>query len=357
MLGVLEGWKEHALRRESSLGLGPGLAQRVARNVFLHAAPVETCAAVLGSGMPTEADLNLLFALNALLAEGSVAKAAERLGLSESAMSRALARLRDATGDELLVRAGRAMVLTPHALALRERVGDLLQASRAVLQPGDAHVDPRALQQLFTVRANDGFIEAFAHRLVARAASDAPGVRLRFAPKPDKDVRPLREGLLDLDIGVLGESGPEVRVQMLFRDRFVGVVRQGHPLLDEPGVSAERYAACDHVVTSRSGRNGGPVDDALAAMGLVRNTAAVVPSFGTALSIAAATDLVALIPSSYFEHLRSQGTLRAFALPVATQQITVSQMWHPRLDRDPAHRWLRGLVLEVCRPLNEQARA
>ena len=307
--------------------------------------------------MPTDTDLNLLFALNALLSEGSVAKAAERLGLSESAMSRALARLRESTGDELLVRAGRAMVLTPHALALRDRVRELVQESRAVLHPAGADMDPSALQQLFTIRANDGFIEGFAHQLVARAAHEAPGVRLRFAPKPDKDVRPLREGLIDLDIGVLGESGPEVRVQALFRDHFVAVVHEGHPLLAAPAITAERYAACGHVVTSRHGRTEGPVDVALAAMGLVRNAAVVVPSFGTALAIAAATDLVALIPSSYFEHLRVRGTLRAFPLPMPTAQITVSQMWHPRLDRDPAHRWLRGVVLEVCRPLNEQTKA
>ena len=210
--------------------------------------------------MPTDADLNLLFALNALLSEGSVAKAAERLGLSESAMSRALARLRESTGDQLLVRAGRAMVLTPHALALRDRVRELVQESRAVLQPAGTSMDPRTLQHLFTIRANDGFIEAFAHQLVTRAAHEAPGVRLRFAPKPDKDVRPLREGLLDLDVGVLGESGPEVRVQALYRDRFIAVVRQGHPLLAEPEITAERYAACDHVVTSRHGRTVGPVD-------------------------------------------------------------------------------------------------
>lgn len=303
--------------------------------------------------MPSETDLNQLTALNALLSEGSVARAAERLGLSESAMSRALARLRESTGDQLLVRAGRAMVLTPHALALRERVRELVQESRAVLQPAAAGMDPGALRQLFTIRANDGFIEAFAHQLVARAAREAPGVRLRFAPKPNKDVRPLREGLLDLDVGVLGEAGPEVRVQALYRDRFVAVLRQGHPLLAERPITAERYAACDHVVTSRHGRTAGPVDDALAALGLARNVAVVVPSFGTALSIAAATDFLALIPASYFEHLRERGALCSFPLPMATEQITVSQMWHPRLDRDPAHRWLRGLLLEVCRPPGE----
>jgi DNA-binding transcriptional LysR family regulator len=243
------------------------------------------------------------------------------------------------------------MVPTPHAQALRDRVRDLVQEARAVLQPAGAQWDLRTLQHTFTVRANDGFIEAFGHQLVARAAHEAPGVRLRFAPKPNKDVRPLREGLIDLDVGVLGESGPEVRVQMLYRDHFVGAVRHEHWLLAEREISPERYAACGHVVTSRRGQPMGPVDDALAALGLARNVAVVVPGFRDALSIAAATDLVALVPASYFERMDVQGTLRSFALPVAAAPITVSQMWHPRLDRDPAHRWLRGLVLEVCRPL------
>jgi DNA-binding transcriptional LysR family regulator len=295
------------------------------------------------------ADLNLLIALNALLSEGSVSRAAERLGLSESAMSRTLARLREATGDELLVRAGRAMVPTPRALALRDRVTQLVEEASAVLQPAGPDLNLSTLQRMFTVRANDGFTEAFAHLLVARTAREAPGVRLRFAPKPDKDVRPLREGLIDLDVGVLGESGPEVRVQALYRDRFIAVVRKGHPLLADGEITPERYAACDHVVTSRRGRITGPVDDALTAAGLTRNVAVIVPSFGAALSTAAATDMVALIPASYFEHLRASAALRSFELPVSTDHITISQMWHPRLDRDPAHRWLRGVVMEVCR--------
>src|SRR6188472_1377873 len=194
-------------------------------------------------------DLNLLITLDALLAEGSVARAAERLRLSPSAMSRALARLRAATGDPLLVRAGRGLVPTPRAPELRERVRDLLHEARAVLRP-EAGLDLAALKRTFTVRANEGFVETFAARLVAAVAEAAPGVRLRFAPKPDKDVRPLREGLVDLDVGVLGESGPEVRVQALYRDRFIAVVRQGHPLLAEPEITAQRYAACGHVVTS-----------------------------------------------------------------------------------------------------------
>ncbi|HEY4068606.1 MAG TPA: LysR family transcriptional regulator [Burkholderiaceae bacterium] len=299
--------------------------------------------------MSTDADFNLLIALDALLTEGSVSRAAERLGLSESAMSRTLARLRDSTGDELLVRAGRAMVPTPRALALRDRVKALVEEAGAVLRPAGPDPSLSTLERMFTVRANEGFTEAFAHLLAARTASEAPGVRLRFAPKPDKDVRPLREGSIDLDVGVLGESGPEVRIQALYRDRFVAVVRQGHALLADGEITPERYAACDHVVTSRRGRITGPVDAALAAAGLTRNVAVIVPSFGSALSTAAATDMVALIPASYFAHVRAGHALRSFELPVRTEHITISQMWHPRLDRDPAHRWLRSVVLEVCR--------
>src|SRR5579871_4259225 len=197
--------------------------------------------------MPGE-DLNLLTALDALLSEGSVAGAARRLELSPSAMSRTLSRLRAATGDPLLVRAGRGLVPTPHASALRERVRDLERDVRAVLRPAAASLEVAALERTFTVRANEGFVDAFAARLVAAVAAEAPRVRLRFAPKPDKDVRPLREGLVDLEIGVLGETGPEVRVQALFSDRFVGAVRDGHPLLAGGKITAERYAAFDHVV-------------------------------------------------------------------------------------------------------------
>lgn len=301
--------------------------------------------------MPAAPDLNLLPALDALLSEASVTRAAERLQLSESAMSRTLARLRAATGDPLLVRAGRAMVLTPHAQALREQVQALARDAATVLQPAGEDWNLATLERTFTLRANDGFIEAFAPALVARAAREAPGVRLRFAPKPDKDVRPLREGLIDLDLGVLGAAtGPEVRVQAIYRDHFVGAVRPGHPLLQGGPLTPERYAACGHIVASRRGHGAGPVDEALAERGLSRTVAAMVPSFRAALCIAEVTDLVALVPASFFTHLGGQNdTLVAFVLPVSTEPIVISQMWHPRLERDPGHRWLRSLVLAVCR--------
>jgi len=302
-------------------------------------------------------DLNLLTSLDALLAEGSVVSAARRLGLSASAMSRSLARLRTATGDPLLVRAGRGLVPTPHATELRERVRDLAQGAQAVLRPVVASLDLAELKRTFTIRSNEGFVEVFAAHLVIAVTAVAPNVRLHFAPKPDKDVRALREGLVDLEIGVLGKSGPEVRLQALFRDHFVCAVREDHPILGRGKITAKRYAACGHVVASRRGYANGPVDEALAALGLTRTVVAVVPSFRAALAIASISDLVALVTGSFFNATQVTKTksgpavVRSFPLPVRTEVITVSQMWHPRLDADPAHRWLRGLVLATCREL------
>ena len=305
-----------------------------------------------------ELDLNLLTALEALLAEGSVAGAARRLRLSDSAMSRTLARLREATGDPLLVRAGRRLVPTPRAEELRARVAGLAEQVRAVLRPAEAGLDLATLERSFTLRANEGFVEAFAARLVIAVAAAAPGLRLRFAPKPDKDVAPLREGLIDLEIGVLGESGPEIRVQALFRDRFVGVAREGHPLL-EGAITPERFAAVGHVIAARRGNTDGPVDAALGALGLARSIVAVVPSFPAALAIVAASDLVSVGPAAYLEMIAARpAPLRAgvasFALPVATDPITISQMWHPRMDADAAHRWLRSVVLATCRDSGQE---
>jgi DNA-binding transcriptional LysR family regulator len=294
-------------------------------------------------------DMNLLAALDALLAEGSVTGAARRLGLSASAMSRTLARLRAATGDPLLVRAGRGLVPTPRATELRDRVHQLTHDVRTVLSPHASHLDLASLERTFTLRAGEGFIELFSAPLVAAVTEVAPHVRLRFAPKPDKDALPLRDGQIDLEIGVLGASAPEVRTRFLFRDAFIGAVRIGHPLLGGQ-MTPERYAACRHVVASRNGKFTGPVDDALEELGLRREVVAVVPGFPDAMRIARNTDLVALVPGSGLASptgAHAMG-LVGFDLPVRTPQIAISAMWHPRMDADPAHRWLRDTIVAVC---------
>ncbi|NUU02397.1 LysR family transcriptional regulator [Herbaspirillum robiniae] len=302
----------------------------------------------------SEPDLNLLIALDALLTEESVARAARRLRLSASAMSRTLARLREETGDQLLVRAGRRMVLTPCAEGLRERTRNAVHEARSLLRPAAPEPDLSTLNRTFTIRANDGFVEAFGARLISAVHAEAPLLRLCFAPKTEKSPTFLREGTADLEIGVVGDMGPEVRIQALYRDRFVGVVRKDHPLAAMRKITVERYLDFGHVVVSRYGNSHGPVDQALAAAGLERKVAAMVPSFPTALAVARASDLVALVPASFLEvpperqkNARSAATF-AFDLPVTTEKITISLMWHPRLEQDPVHRWLRELIRRVC---------
>ncbi|UTW09060.1 LysR family transcriptional regulator [Pseudomonas benzenivorans] len=290
-------------------------------------------------------DFNLLITLDVLLAEGSVARAAERLRLSPSAMSRALARLRETTGDPLLVRAGRGLVPTPRALELRERVGQLVQDVEAVLRPAEAP-SLQHLVRTFTLRTREGFVENFGPELIARVSEQAPGVRLRFVPKLDKDSGPLRDASVDLETGVVsGAMGPEVRTRALFRDRFVGVVRAGHSL-SQGAITPARYAAGRHIGLTRRGRDQGLIDDALSAQGLEREIATIVGGFAAALALAQASDLIATVPELHTGNLRAG--MHSFALPIVTPEITIAMLWHPRMDADPVHRWLRGLVWEVC---------
>ncbi|ORM63585.1 LysR family transcriptional regulator [Pantoea rodasii] len=296
-----------------------------------------------------DTDLNLLIALDALLTTGSVIGAARRLNLSESAMSRTLGRLRTVTGDALLVRAGRNMVLTPFAEAMRERTHRTLRDARAVLSPDAELLDLAQLDRRFTLRTNEGFVETFGSTLIDAVTAQAANVQLIFVGKPEKSDRELRDGSIDLEIGVLGNMGPEIRLQALFRDRFVGVVRTGHPLTQRLDIT--QLAAFGHIVASRRAEMGGPVHEAIEQAGLQRKVVAVVPAFSAAVAMVVKSDWVALVPHSLVLHhplIKDNKALAMFELPFTTPDMTVSQLWHPRLENDAAHRWLRGVVKEVC---------
>jgi len=290
-------------------------------------------------------DFNLLVTLDAVLAEGSVARAAQRLHLSPSAMSRALARLRETTGDPLLVRAGRGLVPTPRALELREQVSQLVQDAKAVLRPAEK-LNLKQLVRTFTIRTRDGFVENFGPDLIGRVGEEAPGVRLCFVQKPNKESTSLRDGTVDLETGVVGKTtGPEVCAHTLFRDRFIGVVRMGHAL-SQGEITPSRYASGRHIGVSRRGLDKGPIDDALKPFGLERAIVTIVGGFSSALALARASDLIASVPERQTGNLRAG--MQSFSLPLPAPEVTIALLWHPRLDADPAHRWLRGLVLETC---------
>jgi DNA-binding transcriptional LysR family regulator len=291
-------------------------------------------------------DLNLLHTLDVLLTEGSVTRAARRLRLSPSAMSRALSRLRAVTGDQLLVRAGRGLVPTPRATEMKQKVRGLVEEAHILLRPAD-RLELATLQRTFTFRASDGFAETFGPALLERVRQEAPGVRLHFVRKLDKSSEGLRDGTVDLETGVVaGTEGPEVRGQALFVDRYIGAVRGDHPLV-RTGVSLADYAAWSHVVAWRQGLDLGRVDDLLRAQGLAREIMATADGFSAALALARGSDLIATVPDRHTAGLRDG--MFTFPVPLAVHGFTISLLWHPRLDGDPAHRWLRNCVREACR--------
>ncbi len=219
------------------------------------------------------------------------------------------------------------------------------RTGRAVLRPAEK-LKLKQLVRTFTLRTSEGFVENFGPGLVARVSEEAPGVRLRFVQKPDKDSTPLREGAVDLETGVMeATTAPELRAQALFRDRLIGVVRMGHPL-GKGRITPARYAAGRHIVVSRQGHDREAIDEALDALGLKREIVTIVSGFATAVALARGSDLIASVPERHTGNLRAG--MHSFPLPVTVAAFTVSLLWHPRLEADQAHRWLRGCVREVC---------
>jgi DNA-binding transcriptional LysR family regulator len=294
--------------------------------------------------MPTP-DLNQLFVLHAVLSESSVVRAAHRLHLSPSAMSRALARVRETLGDPILVKAGRTLVPTPRAIEMRERVDTLIQEAQALLLPATAP-DLRRVVRTFTLRTSEGFVETFGPDLVRCVMKDAPGVGLRFVPRQTRDAAGLRDGTVDLETGVIdATTSPELRRLALFNDRLVGVVRSGH-VLRKSRVTAASYASGAHVGVSRQTVDKGWIDDALAALGLERTVMTTVSGFAAAIAVARGSDLVASVPEKHTAALRSG--MYTFALPLKLPPIMVSMMWHPRMHADPVHAWLRNCVYKTA---------
>lgn len=294
-------------------------------------------------------DANLAVALDALLAEQSVTRAAARLHTSPAAMSRTLGRLRRVLQDPLLVRAGQTMVPTPRAQALRDEAAAVVRRLGTLLTPGTG-VDPATLRSTFTLQAADLVGAALAPALLRLVRQEAPGVWLRFRAEEWEAGPALREGRIDLEVGSIDHVDPETQVEELVTLRMAAAVRPGHPLA-EGTLTPERLAAAEHVVVSRRGRFTGPLDTALAERGLHRRVAVVLPSHLAALTLAAGSDAVCLIPTAPRGDAPSPLTdaattlgLRVLDIPLALPPLTVGMAWHPRHAADGGHHWLRGAV-------------
>lgn len=290
-------------------------------------------------------DLSLLLALDALLQEGSVTLAARRLGLSTPATSHALARIRERLGDPILVRAGRRMVLTPRAEALRPRVRSLVEDAARALAPATPF-DPGALERTFTVFTTDHVLLVLGDAVDRIVRAEAPGVSLRYLPSVVEDWIPLRDGVADLSVCILGHFPQDFRTRKLFTDRFVCVVREGNPRVGRR-LTLERYLALDHVVVAPLGRRS-HVDEVLAERGLTRRIRRVVPYFLSGLLMAAGSDDVLTVSDRAAVALAPTLGLRLLPPPLPLAPYALNLLWHPRLEDEPANRWLREVFVRAA---------
>lgn len=293
---------------------------------------------------PSDIDLNLLRVLDALLENGSVVGAAKTLHLSPPAVSRSLARLRSVVGDPLFVRAGRSLVPTDVAINLRGPARQALEAAVAVLTP-TLSSDPARIERRFVICADDAVVAALALPLITRVRAAAPGVEIDFVREDPDTIGRFRSGTIDLRIDAHVEEHHDIESQVILTDRFVAAVRRDHPLL-KGRMTAKRFAEAHHVTVSPKGKRTGPIDHALADVGLRREYITTVTSFVVAAHLVAATDLVGSLPHSIVALMSQSLPIVAVAIPVAVPDFDINLIWHRRDQHDAAHQWLRQQILE-----------
>lgn len=290
-------------------------------------------------------DLNLLRTLDALLRESSVTRAARRLGIGQPAASHALGRLRELLGDPLLVRTGRTMVLTPRAQALQEPLARLLADAVRLLRD-EPRFDPARTARTFSVICSD-VLAPLLPRLSARLGAAAPGARLEVRDRSRDDATALETGQADLALGPGPAEGAGLCTRGLGAIHFGVVARRGHPALRSGGkLRARAWVEHPHVVVRTGNRSRSFVAQALRREGLERRVGLVVPTFLAALVAVAETDLLFAAPRELVEPLLPRLGLVVAAPPIAVPAVPVVAVWHERYQADPAHRFLRGLVLD-----------
>ena len=291
-------------------------------------------------------DLNLLRAFDAVLRDGSVTAAGERLGLSQPAMSNAIARLRRLLGDPLFTRTPGGMRPTPYAQRLAAPVRQALDLIQTTLlaQPG---FDPRTSQRSFRLQLSDVGEIVFLPPLLERLQRDAPGVRIETEQLPQDEVsEALAAGEIDLAVGFLPELSAGVVQERLFRDRYVCLVRADHPRIGSR-LTLAQFLAATHVLVSARGSAHEIVEQTLRNKGLVRRIALRVPHFTVVPMILSRTDHMVIVPEGLVRSIARLGRFKALRPPVDIPVLEVKVHWHERFDQDPGVSWLRGLIVEL----------
>ncbi|GAA3564139.1 LysR family transcriptional regulator [Marinobacter xestospongiae] len=293
-------------------------------------------------------DLNLLKLFDALLKEGSVTRAGQRLGLSQPAASRGLGRLRRLLNDQLLVRTATGWELTPRAMALSELVTKLLDDARAIVAPTE--FDPATASGRLTIASADHLALLLMPTLTSKLAVLAPGIDLVIPPPSGDNVALIAQGGADLAIGSFRDLPARFHCRSLYHEDFVCVVRQGHPVLAE-GLNLHNFAALSHLAVIITGQGRSSVDEALSKHGLTRRIAVRTPHFLVAPTIVAESDLILTMPRKLAIRLARSTAIEILEAPIRIEPMTPSLIWHERQHYDPAHQWLRQLIVDIAQAL------
>jgi DNA-binding transcriptional LysR family regulator len=294
-------------------------------------------------------DLNLLVVLDALLEEKSVTRAARRLNMSQPAASRALSRLRALFADALLVEGSGGYVLSARAEAIQSGLHRTLTGIGEMLDVGP--FDPATATGHVRLAMLDLQAASLVPFLLTRLATEAPRLDLDILPPTATAIESLENDTADAVIGVFDNAPSGIRLRRLFDDRFITLVRVGHPAADS-GLTLDRYLALGHIVVSVTGVGPAPVDIALANLGLGRRVQVRVPSFLAAVEIAAGSDLIMTLPTSLAQTAAGMGRLVGLPPPIDLGSFTMSLVWHARHQDDPRHNWLRRTVVAAAGMLN-----
>jgi len=296
-------------------------------------------------------DLNLLKALDALLDERSVTRAAERLGFTQPAVSGMLTRLRDSFDDPLFVRTQRGIVPTLRAVELAGPLKQILGDIEALLQP--VAFDPATAEFTVTIAATDYALQAVIVPFLAKLRRRAPGIRVAIRPVEDDRVQmQFERGDLDVALMTPETALPGLHACRLFDETYVCVLRAGHPDAGGP-LTLERFCALDHALVSYSGeRFRGVTDDVLAKLGRERRVVLTVTSFLVLTEMLRTTDLIAVAPRRLVTGAEGLALLEP---PADIPGFTKIAAWHERTHRDAGHRWVRALLFETCGCLDRAA--
>ncbi|MGO8845752.1 MAG: LysR family transcriptional regulator [Methylocella sp.] len=297
--------------------------------------------------------MNLLYAFKLLMEERSVSRAAEKMFISQPAMSHILQRLRSQLNDPVLVKTTAGMKPTLRALALLQPIKAVLKEVEQILQSPEKF-SPATSQNRFVIVTSDYVQFILLPKLTESINKHAPNIEIHIQQPTSKlPEAAIEEEEIDLVIGfdAIFNLPSYIGRETLFSDKIVCIAKQDHPNIGEPEISLEQFMASKHMLISPRGAGTGLIDDYLGARGLARKISLVVPNFLPAPWIVANTDLLLSLPSRIAEQFVRLAPLKILPIPIDLPTYELIMIWHPRQEKEPAHQWLRREILNTCRKM------